>query len=477
MADENELESAATWLQANNIKPLMEYLCAMCVLNRPEDPHAFVSALLRSKVKQRGGEEYDPSANTDLVRKCYSLAAESADENGRVRGAAAFQADEDDEDSDDGIDFGPGAGTNGGKSPLTGNVAKRVGNLEKVLSSSRRVGSTMNVASVALSIMEETQHMVGCAKVGVYMMDGATSTTMGKCDETTGVVGAYKQVTQYGIPGTVGQKGRALNLADAYQHASFDASEDQLSGFKTESLLAVPVPDPQTGRPMAVVVACNKTGASKFDRSDEEMMVVFAGQISLSLGHAMENETLSVTTKSQSNLLVVLNDLFTNNTISSEEQIVQYMITNGMKIVNSDKCLFYLIDSENTNQLWSMEVGESGESGKSGKSGEGGVQYFPTTTGILGYVATKVETINIINTAEDPRFDPSHDLTSGYKTETVLCMPLCDGRGQVVGVVQFLNKLEGDVFNSIDENTVRQMSCLIGPMIAALRNARSTTKK
>ena len=101
----------------------------MCVLNRPDDPHAFVASLLHSKVKARGGEEYDAAMNTDLVRKTYALAAESADENGRVRGSAAFQAEEDDDDDYDDIDFGGGGGS-GGKNALSGDVAKRVENLE-----------------------------------------------------------------------------------------------------------------------------------------------------------------------------------------------------------------------------------------------------------------------------------------------------------------------------------------------------------
>ena len=374
---EDNLESAATWLQANNIKPLMEYLCAMCVLNRPEDPHAFISALLRTKVKARGGEEYDAAINTDLVRKCYALAAESADENGRVRGAAAFKADDDDDDEYDDIDFGPGQG-GGGKSSLSGDVAKRVGNLEKVLSSSRRVGgSSINMASVAKAIIEETQSMLSCAKVELYLFN-TKAQTMGKCDTETGVVGAQQPVDACGIPGGVSQKGRVLNVADAYQHADFDGGEDERTGFKTTSLLAIPVPDTE-GRPIAVVIALNAMGKSKFDRSDEEMMVVFAGQMGLSLAHAMESEAMNNATRAQNNMLLILNNMFMNH-LDDEKNIITYMMENGMNIVDCDKCLFYLMDSE-SGQLWSMADEE--------------VQYFPTTAGILGYVATKVETINI----------------------------------------------------------------------------------
>ena len=425
----------------------------MCVLNRPDDPHAFVASLLHSKVKARGGEEYDAAMNTDLVRKTYALAAESADENGRVRGSAAFQAEEDDDDDYDDIDFGGGGGS-GGKNALSGDVAKRVENLEKVLSSSRRVGGSMEVSSVALSIMEETQHMVGCAKAELYILERATG-TMGKCDAETGMLSNQKPVANYGIPGNVSQKGRVLNLPDAYQHADFDASEDQKTGFKTTSMLAVPVPDTK-GMPVAVIVASNKMDASKFERSDEEMMVVFAGQIGVSLSHAKENEAINTSKRSQSNMMLVLNELFMNY-LSDEKSFVKYMMENGMNVVDCDKCLFYLMDDMNPGQMWSIADDE--------------LQYFPVNAGIVGYVATKVETINIVDTSTDPRFDKSHDVRSGYTTKTVLCMPIVDGRGIVVGVVQFLNKIQG-VFDQTDEETISQMSNLIGPVVSSLRSAK-----
>ena len=457
MSEEDNLESAATWLQANNIKPLMEYLCAMCVLNRPTDPHAFISALLRTKVKARGGEEYDAAINTDLVRGCYSLAAESADENGRVRGSAAFKADNSDEDDYDDIDFGPGQG-GGGKSALSGDVAKRVGNLEKVLSSSRRVGGSMNVAGVAKSIIEETQSMLSCAKAELYIVNSKAQ-TIGKCDQETGMIGNQIPTGKCGIPGTVSQKGRVLNVPDAYQHADFNASEDESSGFKTTSLMAIPIPDPK-GRPVAVVVALNAMGKSRFDRSDEEMMVVFAGQMGMSLSNAMVNEASSNSTRSQNSMLLVLNDMFMHH-LDDERNIVTYMMENGMNIVDCDKCLFYLMD-DNSGQLWSISENE--------------IQYFPTNAGILGYVATKVETINISDTSQDPRFDKSHDIKSGYTTNTVLAMPIVDATGSVVAVIQFLNKLEGGVFSKTDEDTVTQMSGLIGPVLAALRSKGSNKK-
>ena len=88
--------------------------------------------------------------------------------------------------------------------------------------------------------------------------------------------------------------------------------------------------------------------------------------------------------------------------------------------------------------------------------------------GILGYVATRGETINVADAATDPRFDKSHDLLSGYETKTLLCMPLADSSGNLVAVIQFLNKLGSGTFQKRDEDTIRRMAGVLGPIVAAM---------
>ena len=67
---------------------------------------------------------------------------------------------------------------------------------------------------------------------------------------------------------------------------------------------------------------------------------------------------------------------------------------------------------------------------------------FPVGTGIAGYVAETGETLNVGNAYKDPRFNATIDEQTGYSTRSILCMPICI-RGQVIGVVQMINKKEG----------------------------------
>ncbi len=65
---------------------------------------------------------------------------------------------------------------------------------------------------------------------------------------------------------------------------------------------------------------------------------------------------------------------------------------------------------------------------------------LPVGRGIAGTVARTGETINIREAYKDPRFESRTDLTSGFTTRTILAAPLKTPSGEIVGVVQLLNK-------------------------------------
>ena len=53
------------------------------------------------------------------------------------------------------------------------------------------------------------------------------------------------------------------------------------------------------------------------------------------------------------------------------------------------------------------------------------------------------ETVNIEDAYKDKRFNPDVDSRSGYRTRSILCTPMRDNQGKIIGVVQVLNKRGG----------------------------------
>ncbi len=71
--------------------------------------------------------------------------------------------------------------------------------------------------------------------------------------------------------------------------------------------------------------------------------------------------------------------------------------------------------------------------------------------GIAGAVAETGDPINIPDAYADPRFNQAVDRQTGYRTRSILCMPLNNYEGKRVGVIQVLNKRDG-VFSTYDES-------------------------
>lgn len=68
---------------------------------------------------------------------------------------------------------------------------------------------------------------------------------------------------------------------------------------------------------------------------------------------------------------------------------------------------------------------------------------IPFGVGIAGSVAQSKQPINIRDAYADPRFNADIDLRTGYRTRLVLCLPICNYEGDVIGVAQIINKTNG----------------------------------
>jgi tRNA A-37 threonylcarbamoyl transferase component Bud32 len=81
---------------------------------------------------------------------------------------------------------------------------------------------------------------------------------------------------------------------------------------------------------------------------------------------------------------------------------------------------------------------------------------LPLGRGIAGTVAKTGEIINIADAYADPRFDSATDSLSGFHTRTILAAPLRTPQGEIVGVVELLNK-RNRVFSKEDEEFLAEV--------------------
>lgn len=93
---------------------------------------------------------------------------------------------------------------------------------------------------------------------------------------------------------------------------------------------------------------------------------------------------------------------------------------------------------------------------------------IPVTSGIVGRCARTGQPENVPDPYNDPDFNPLVDRETGYRTHSLLCMPILDRSGDVFAVAQLLNRRDG-AFTPQDETEFRAFA---GPLAVILQSSR-----
>ena len=147
-------------------------------------------------------------------------------------------------------------------------------------------------------------------------------------------------------------------------------------------------------------------------------------------------------------LLGLARNLFEN--LESKDEVMTKIMVNAGALLKCEKCSVFMVDHE-TNELFAKVFDVSHETVVDPtKPTEASEIRFPMHVGIAGHVASTGEVLNIPNAYSDERFNQEVDIKTGYKTRSILCMPIHSVNGKIVGVAQLINKIDGS-FTSKDE--------------------------
>jgi len=96
--------------------------------------------------------------------------------------------------------------------------------------------------------------------------------------------------------------------------------------------------------------------------------------------------------------------------------------------------------------------------------------------GVAGYVFTHEESLTIHDAKADPRHDQSIDEETGFDTKNILSVPVRTMAGQVIGVLQALNKNKGR-FTKEDLNLLETLSSQASVTLAGTQQVERIRKK
>ena len=101
---------------------------------------------------------------------------------------------------------------------------------------------------------------------------------------------------------------------------------------------------------------------------------------------------------------------------------------------------------------------------------------LPAGRGIAGTVARTGEIVNVGDAYNDRRFDSNTDSGSGFRTTSILAAPMRTPAGEIVGVVEILNKRRGS-FTKEDEEFLAEVGTHAALAVAGVRQHQAEVEE
>ncbi|PZV16704.1 MAG: GAF domain-containing protein [Leptolyngbya sp.] len=337
--------------------------------------------------------------------------------------------------------------------------------------------SSLDSDEIIGRVMEAAKKLMNADRTTLWLIDRVNNQLWTRIPFQDGTFKELRIQIGEGFAGKVAETGEPLNIPfDLYENPDSDTAKltDQKTGYRTCSLLCMPVWSPD-GALLGVTQLVNKRRQGEFpdydpagwpqapdcfqasfDHDSQRYMQIFNAQVGVALYNAQQFAAMKYQAENHPQSVVLqtlsmLNQVMDNQGFDDILDTTLRSITLKLgKSLSADRSTIFLLDDER-NELWSI-VAESEQSDATagGRSLEIRIS---ADQGIVGEVARSQQAILIpYDFYDDPRSATAkeQDRRNGYRTYTMLAMPLMSDRGKLIGVIQLLNKLKLDQDSSTD---------------------------
>jgi NtrC-family two-component system sensor histidine kinase KinB len=256
-----------------------------------------------------------------------------------------------------------------------------------------------------------------------------------------------------GLVGRVFETGDPLTLEeyiDRHDSATQAADSHLSSGLPATTATAVPLV--WQGRVLGVLLASDRTAGRHFGYSDQHLLTLLANQAAAAIASVQLHEQ----TARRLQELAFFNQTIRDITVTLDLDEIFAILTRRVKdLLGIEACSIALLDRETNELVFRMAKGGGAET----VMGE----RVPWGMGIVGAVAQRGKPITVPDVRQDERFYQEMDRKQAdFVTQSILAVPMIS-RGQVVGVVEALNKLGG--FDQEDERLLSALAGLAGSVV------------
>ena len=177
--------------------------------------------------------------------------------------------------------------------------------------------------------------------------------------------------------------------------------------------------------------------------------LLLRSQVTTKILHSMFNEITS--------LLEISRAVESGNDLQS---ILDFIMEECMKIMKAEAASLMLMVNDNIELEFRVALGPKGKDVKPYR--------LPVGKGIAGWVAEQGKPLLIPDAYKDDRFNPEFDKKSGFKTNSIICVPM-NYKNKIIGILQVLNRKDGTIFQNSD---LRIFSIFASQAALAIENSR-----
>ena len=136
------------------------------------------------------------------------------------------------------------------------------------------------------------------------------------------------------------------------------------------------------------------------------------------------------------------------NGSTDHQMLFSYLTELAEMIVEADRASFWKWDKRK-GQLWTMSA-----------TGVDKIA-IPDDTGLVGKALRTQKTVITNNPYSDPDFNSAVDKKTGYKTKSVLVLPVADINGNFIGALQMINKNSDTGFDAVSDTRKLSLAALM----------------
>jgi len=175
----------------------------------------------------------------------------------------------------------------------TARLAQKVKRLSTLIEVNALISSTLNLEQILESMMAISKQVMNADASSLMLIDDRTGelvyqVALGKVGEK--LKQEFRLKMGQGIAGTVAQEGKPLLLEDAYTHPKFHRAHDDATGYRTKSMVTVPLKVGERITGVAQVI--NRLDNKPFDQDDLELFIALCSLAAIAIENAKMHKSL-----------------------------------------------------------------------------------------------------------------------------------------------------------------------------------------